>query len=143
MASIISLVFIIVIIKFVIKASRSGQDSHPIQKRASYVDNSNFEVNKPAKGTPKTTGVSREMRGGTTGSADINRNSEGKSFRAMEDREHDWLARQLAYEKSAKYRMSEMFDIRKAHADNCAAEKNRQLHERNCDVDGIDTASYR
>ena len=143
MASIISLVFIIVIIKFVIKASKSSQGSNPIQKRASYVDNSNFEVNKPAKGTPKTTGVSREMRGGTTGSADINRNSEGKSFRAMEDREHDWLARQLAYEKSAKYRMSELFDIRKAHFDNCAAEKNRQLHERNCDVDGIDTASYR
>ena len=80
MASIISLVFIIVIIKFVIKASKSSQGSNPIQKRASYVDNSNFEVNKPAKGTPKTTGVSREMRGGTTGSADINRNSEGKSF---------------------------------------------------------------
>ena len=31
----------------------------------------------------------------------------------MDDREHDWLARQLAEERAAKYRMCDMFDMKK------------------------------
>ncbi len=60
--------------------------------------------------------------------------------RLMDDREHDWLARQLRDERVAKYKMSEMFDLKREHAANCDAEMLKRFHAENCDADGIDTA---
>lgn len=59
--------------------------------------------------------------------------------RDMEDREHDWLAHQLAEERQAKRRMSAMFGLKLEHEENCAAEANRRFHQNNCDAGGIDT----
>ncbi len=60
--------------------------------------------------------------------------------RLMDDREHDWLARQLRDERVAKYKMSEMFELKREHAANCDAEMLKRFHAENCDADGIDTA---
>ena len=76
----------------------------------------------------------------------------------MDDREHDWLAMQLAEERAAKYRMCDMFDMKKSygsapvgaasiakavHAANCDAAAIRNAHAAECDAEGIDTAQGR
>ncbi len=80
----------------------------------------------------------------------------------MDDREHDWLAMQLAEERAAKYRMCDMFDMKKSfasapinatggaasiakavHAANCDAAAIRNIHAAECDAEGIDTAKGR
>lgn len=58
----------------------------------------------------------------------------------MEDRNHDWLAKQLAEERIAYFRTSAMFDLKMSHAANCDAAKLRDQHERSCDAGGVDTA---
>ncbi|MBR5359857.1 MAG: hypothetical protein IK123_03110 [Lachnospiraceae bacterium] len=60
--------------------------------------------------------------------------------RLMDDREHDWLAGQLRDERTAKRRMSDMFDLKMDHSRNCDAEMLRQFHSSNCDAEGVDTA---
>ena len=60
--------------------------------------------------------------------------------RLMDDRDHDWLARQLRDERAAKRKMSEMFDLKREHANNCDAEALKRFHEANCDAEDIDTA---
>ncbi len=56
--------------------------------------------------------------------------------RLMDDRECDWLARQLAEERVAKKRMSDMFELKKEHAANCDAHDLREKHMNNCDAKG-------
>ena len=56
----------------------------------------------------------------------------------MEDREHDWLARQLAEEKRALRRMSEMFDIKISHSKSWDAESLKRFHAENCSAEGVD-----
>ena len=60
--------------------------------------------------------------------------------RLMDDREHDWLAGQLRDERTAKRRMSDMFDLKMEHSRSCEAEMLRQFHSSNCNAEGIDTA---
>ena len=57
-----------------------------------------------------------------------------------EDRDSDWLARQMADERVAKKRMSEMFQLKLEHRYNCDAEMLKQFHESHCEADEIDTA---
>lgn len=52
-----------------------------------------------------------------------------------EDRKHDWLARQMAEERVAKKRMSEMFQLKEEHKYNCEAEMLRQFHESHCEAE--------
>ncbi len=57
----------------------------------------------------------------------------------MEDREHDWLARQLAEERKALRRMSEMFDIRlSTRSKSWDAESLKRFHAENCSAEGVD-----
>ncbi len=105
--------------------------------------NTDFKPNpantmQPTGGT-KTTGISEGLRGGTAGSA-----GEGRSNQIhylMEDRKHDWLARQLAEERIAKKRMRDMFGFKEIHSDNCEARMIREEHQANCEAHGIDTAT--
>ncbi len=52
-----------------------------------------------------------------------------------EDRKHDWLARQMAEERAAKRRVSEMFQLKEEHKYNCEAEMLRQFHESHCEAE--------
>lgn len=52
-----------------------------------------------------------------------------------EDRKHDWLARQMAEERTAKRRVSEMFQLKEEHKYNCEAEMLRQFHESHCEAE--------
>lgn len=53
---------------------------------------------------------------------------------ALEDDEHDWLAREMREEAQAYRRVSEMFQMKMSHAANCQAEALRLEHEANCDA---------
>lgn len=55
-----------------------------------------------------------------------------------EDRRGDWLARQMAEEKAAQRRVSEMFQLKLEHRYNCDAEMLKQFHESHCDADKVD-----
>lgn len=60
-----------------------------------------------------------------------------------DDKENDWLARQLREEHKAFKATSEMFDLKIEHASHCDARLLEQFHKRNCDAEGIDLANGR
>lgn len=64
-------------------------------------------------------------------------NKEPAVTRLMDDREHDWLARQLSEERAAKRRMSAMFELKQEHAANCDAYDLKSSHAANCDAEGV------
>ena len=49
-----------------------------------------------------------------------------------DDRNNDWLARQLREEHKAFKETSEMFDLKIEHASHCDARLMQQFHHRNC-----------
>jgi len=98
------------------------------------------QIDKVAPERPKSTGVADNLRGGTKGSVGTKK-SQMTAQMTMEDRSHDWLARQLNEEQLAKRRMSEMFGFKDLHSSNCDARKIRDEHTANCDAHGIDTAT--
>lgn len=51
---------------------------------------------------------------------------------SLEDRDNDWLASQLREERRSGNRMSDMFDLKEEHANNCDAYAIKREHERNC-----------
>lgn len=65
---------------------------------------------------------------------------EKTNIREWEDRRNDWLARQMADERQAQRRVSEMFQLKMEHKYNCDAEMLKQFHESHCDADRVDTA---
>ena len=73
-------------------------------------------------------GVKHSAKGGTT---------------ITDDRRNDWLAKQMREEKAALYRMGNMFGIKTGQGTINAATQNKNLHERSCQADGVDTASGR
>lgn len=103
-----------------------------------------FQVNteriKSQVSKPRTTGVSAGMHGGTAGSAGADRSELSVRY-TMEDRKHDWLAKQLADERIAKKRMKDMFGFKDVHPEHCDAMAIRNEHAANCDAHGIDTAT--
>ena len=58
-----------------------------------------------------------------------------------DDRNNDWLARQLREEHRAFKMTSEMFDLKIEHASHCDARLLEQFHRRNCTVEGVDLAN--
>lgn len=93
----------------------------------------------------KNTGVSKGMTGGTSGSAQTvkeKRTTLSTLSRTMENRDSDWLAKQLADERVAKRRMSDMMDLRQSHMDSCDARDARFDHMNNCDAGGIDDGEH-
>ena len=57
--------------------------------------------------------------------------------RLMDDRDHDWLAGQLAEERAAKRRMSVMFELKQEHAANCDSDDLKRFHEAHCDANDV------
>lgn len=51
-----------------------------------------------------------------------------------EDRKGDWLARQMAEERAALRRVSDMFQLKLEHKHDCEAEMLKQFHENHCDA---------
>ena len=66
--------------------------------------------------------------------------SKGSSV-LRDDRNNDWLARQLREEHRAFKETSEMFDLKIEHASHCDARFIEQFHRRNCDARGVDLAN--
>ena len=60
-----------------------------------------------------------------------------------DDRNNDWLAKQMREERSALNAMSEMFGLKLSHMANCEARNIRKEHHDNCDADGVDVAKGR
>lgn len=58
-----------------------------------------------------------------------------------DDKENDWLARQLREEHNAFKLTSDMFDLKIEHASHCDAKILEQFHRRNCDAHDIDLAN--
>lgn len=56
----------------------------------------------------------------------------------MEDRNHDWLAMQLADERRALRKCSEMFDLKMSHHYSCEAEALKRFHEDHCEAEMVD-----
>lgn len=61
------------------------------------------------------------------------------AFRSLENRNNDWLARQLREEKQKERLYSEMYGLKRRHEENCPADRLRREHEKSCDADGVDT----
>lgn len=60
------------------------------------------------------------------------------SLTLKDDRSSDWMAKQLREEAVAMSRVSDMFQLKQCHMNNCDAEFIRRFHESSCDADGID-----
>lgn len=75
-------------------------------------------------------------------SAGVNKHMarEKMNIRGWEDRNGDWLARQMDDERQAQRKVSEMFQLKMQHRNNCEAEMLKQFHESHCDADSVDTA---
>ncbi len=58
-----------------------------------------------------------------------------------DDRNNDWLAKQLRDEHRAFKMTSEMFDLKIEHASHCDARLLEQFHRRNCTAEGVDLAN--
>ena len=58
-----------------------------------------------------------------------------------DDRNNDWLAKQLRDEHRAFKMTSEMFDLKIEHASHCDARLLEQFHRRNCAAEGVDLAN--
>ena len=116
-----------------------------VTKKAVGELNTDFKPNpannkRPPTGGTRTTGIPEGLRGGTVGSAGGSRGD--LSVRVtMEDRRHDWLARQLAEEQIAKKKMRDMFGFKDVHPEHCDARAIRNEHTANCDAHGVDTAT--
>ena len=133
------MVIIIVFIKVGKTITKTSQNA---EKRVQQMSNT------PAQrrtSQSKNTGVSKGMTGGTSGSAQTvkeKRTTLSTLSRTMENRDSDWLAKQLADERVAKRWMSDMMDLRQSHMDNCDARDARFDHMNNCDAGGIDDGEH-
>ncbi len=100
-------------------APRPGQQGKPVRPRGY----TNYRPHKDI------VSVSRDM-GDSKGSSTL-----------RDDRNNDWLARQLREEHKAFKETSEMFDLKIEHASHCDAKYIEQFHRRNCDAGGVDLAN--
>lgn len=66
-----------------------------------------------------------------------------KVFRALEDRNNDWLAKQLREERFYEQKFSAMYGLKRQHAANCDADSLRREHEENCDAEELRKLSRR
>ena len=66
-----------------------------------------------------------------------------KSYRLLEDRENDWLARQRREEEASERRFSAMYGLKRNHEAHCPARSLRDEHRDNCDAEGVDIGTAR
>lgn len=144
MADLLNSVILILVILFVVRAVAQSKRNQVAGKATHELETDFQPKANPAKTQasvrPKSTGISEGLRGGTRGSAGSK--GDGLSVRyTMEDRNHDWLAKQLSEEFYAKKKMKEMFGFKDVHSSHCEARQIRDEHSRDCDAHGVDTAS--
>ena len=65
------------------------------------------------------------------------------SMTLKDDRSSDWMARQLRDEALAMAKVSDMFQLKQSHINNCDAEFIKRFHESSCDAHGVDDGSLR
>ena len=66
-----------------------------------------------------------------------------RSYLLLEDRENDWLARQIREESECERHFSAMYGLKRLHEENCPARRLRDVHHAECDADGVDTGTTR
>ena len=66
-----------------------------------------------------------------------------RSYLLLEDRENDWLARQIREESECERHFSAMYGLKRQHAANCDADSLRREHEENCDAEELRKLSRR
>ena len=98
-------------------------------------------VNASRKQMKKTAGHRNAMRTGSQ--KPQNTEKDRKSYRMLEDRENDWLARQRREEAASERRFSAMYGLKRMHEANCPAYNLREEHRENCDANGVDIGTVR
>ena len=99
-----------------------------------------------AKLKPKKTARTMRQKAAMSGSTRPRSMSQQKAdstvrtYRMLEDRENDWLARQRREEAATERRFSAMYGLKRMHEANCPARNLRDEHRRSCDATSIDTA---
>lgn len=68
------------------------------------------------------------------------KNSAKSGTSIRDDRNNDWLAKQMREERQALYRMGYMFGFKPGTSTIKAAAENRDFHSKNCSSEGVDTA---
>lgn len=134
MAGVVTILLYVAIIIFVVKKVKKvkGVSSTAGISKAQAQENI-WMPKKPdsprpaASSVPKSKGVNKHMT------------RESQSDMLKDDRQHDWLAHQMAEERVAMRRMSDMFALKMEHQSSCEAELIRQFHQDHCDAGEVDT----
>lgn len=116
------------------KALNSQQQSNAYTKNAAQVN----MANKTLKNTVENP-VNKPVRRTNN---NINEHMAKENIRSSltDDRNNDWLAKQLRDERVAYTRMSSMFELKMEHRSSCEAEMIKRFHEDNCHANEVDTA---
>lgn len=127
--TIVWIAIIVSIFKKIVKKNRSFRESmgQAVNSASGAAPVTRMPIN-----VPQTSGYS------TTKKASNLKNPD--SVQIKDDREHDWLHRQLIEEHQAYRRTSAMFNLKYEHAASCDARKVAQYHRENCDAHGVDNA---
>lgn len=134
------LVYVVCIIAVVTRLRKKKlNDGKPMAADKPIAVNMPTTVNKPAVSAKPVSNYKNYKRH-TSAGVNAHMAREKANVRDWEDRRGDWLARQMADEKAAQRRMSEMFQLKLEHKYNCDAEMLKQFHESHCDADGVDNA---
>ncbi len=104
---------------------------------------SRTETKTPGRVNQSPVPVQNVRRAGKNNGVNVHMAREKINIRGWEDRKGDWLARQMAEERVAQKRMSEMFQLKMEHRYNCEAEMMKQFHESACDAGGIDNGEHK
>lgn len=130
MSGFITFLVYFLIIVVVISRIKKVKNKDQVQKKpvTTHANTSASNVPNIYKKKPKASGVNAHMS-----------KEKGNDYK-WEDRRHDWLADQMADERQAQKRMSEMFQLKLEHRYNCEAEMLKQFHESHCDADSVDSA---
>ena len=127
MSAILSLLVVLIISFAVVKAASSdaAKAKKAAAKAAGQQRPQGFTNYRPHK---DIISVSRDM-------------GDKKNSVLRDDKNNDWLAKQLEEEHRAFKATSEMFDLKIEHASHCDAKILEQFHKRHCTADGVDLAN--
>ncbi len=87
---------------------------------------------------PKAVFNAKDSHLKTTGNLKGSYTTKNTDYLMMEDRNNDWLAKQLRDESRSREIVSEMFQLKMHHQNNCDAEFIKRFHSSKCDASGID-----
>lgn len=128
---IIAVFFVVfVLIRSIKKASKSEAEVKKMVKKTQYSSTASNRVYKKTVSAPQ---VYKGMKS----------NTRIDTSPLRDDRNNDWLAKQLREEHRAFREVSDMFGLKIEHASHCDAKLLRNYHHLNCDAGGIDTAKGR